>query len=344
MLPQVPLKPEDRPRYTKDQLNAYFHMINLPPTHLKSPILSNPSLATSTQHALPLLKALVLHHLTTVPFENLSLHYSPRKTLSLDMHDLYAKIVGRNGHRGGYCMENNGLFGTVLRSLGFRVRNCAARVSRMMSPSEHVRAQQGQTYDGWNHMLNLVLLDGEWWVVDVGMGNMGPCAVYKLQDGVELESIAPRRIRLQKRAIAESYSAEEEGGGAVPKLWCFDVCYKPEVAEGEERAWIPTYAFTEAEFLPQDFEMMNYFTSTNKACLFTYVLIITKMLADEAGEKIVGDITMLNDTVRRNFGSDRKVLRECKTEKERVDALRDFFGVELTEEDSESITPELKIQ
>ena len=243
-------------------------------------------------------------------------------------------------------MENNGFFGTVLRSLGYEVRNCAGRVSRMMSPLQHIREEQGETYDGWNHMLNLVVFDGDWFVVDVGMGAMGPNVVYPLQDGWEQVSIAPRRIRLQKRPIAESYA---NGTGVKrPELWCYDVCYKPEEAEPK---WLPTYCFTETEFLPQDYEMMSWFTSTNRKCFFTYTLVCTKMVLDEnenvkEGElpDIVGDVSMINDGVRRNVGKERQVLRECKTEQDRIDALREIFGVELTEEEIQGVTPELKLQ
>jgi arylamine N-acetyltransferase len=89
------------------------------------------------------------------------------------MDDLYTKFAERGIEygRGGRCMENNGFFGTVLRSLGFDVRNCAGRVSRAQVPG--AAKDQLNTYDNWNHMLNLVRLDREWYVVDVGMGAMG---------------------------------------------------------------------------------------------------------------------------------------------------------------------------
>lgn len=340
-LAQVPIDPKDRPRYSKEQLEIYFDRIKLPSKHRSSPVLSDPSLARTQAHGLPLIHALTRYHAAHVPFENLELHYSAHKTISLNMDELFEKFAARGLRygRGGRCMENNGFFGTVLRSLGYDVRNCAGRVSRMMSPRAHVRQEQGLTYDGWNHMLNLVRLGGEWYVVDVGMGAMGPNLPYPLRDGVELESIAPRRIRLQKRAIAESCALS---GDEAPKLWCFDVCYKPNEPDGMK--WVPTYCFTETEFLPQDYEMMSWFTSTNKKCFFTYSVVVTKMLLDDAEEKIVGDVTLFNDGVRKNVGKEREVLRELKTEEERVKALKEIFGVELTEEERGGMNGELKLQ
>ncbi len=236
--------------------------------------------------------------------------------------------------------ENNGFFGTVLRSLGFEVRNCAGRVSRAMSPLKHVREEQGHTYDGWNHMLNLVQLDGEWWVVDVGMGSMGPQVPYPLVDGHEQVSVSPREIRLQLRPIAESY-ATASNDSEPPKLWCYDVCLKPE-AEGGKK-WTPHYCFTETEFLPQDYEMMSWYTSTNKKSFFTYSVVCMKMLLDNDQEKIVGNITLFNNSVTKNIGAEREVLRYLKTEQERIDALRDYLGVELTEEEKTGIAPDFRL-
>lgn len=69
--------------------------------------------------------------MATVPFENLALHYSPHHSITLDPDFLFDKIVERK--RGGYCMENNCFFGTVLRTLGFTVVSIGARVSNTIN-------------------------------------------------------------------------------------------------------------------------------------------------------------------------------------------------------------------
>jgi arylamine N-acetyltransferase len=232
-------------------------------------------------------------------------------------------------------MENNTFFGTVLRSLGYEVRNCAGRVSRAMSPYPEVRRTQAATYDGWNHMFNLVRLDQEWYVVDVGMGAMGPNLPYPLRDGFETISVAPRKIRLQLRSITESY------GKNPNKLWCYDVCHDP--VGGAENKWTPVYCFTDTEFLPQDYEMMSWYTSTHKTSLFVRYLLCTRMIMDEEGEKIVGSVTMMGGDVKESIGSERRVVKDCKTEVERVSALREVFGIELTEEEREGISVDFRL-
>lgn len=72
----------------------------------------------------PVLKALQFCHVTTVPFENLDVHFG--QELSTDAQDAYQKIVV--DRRGGWCYEQNGLFGWALQQVGFDVTRIAAAV------------------------------------------------------------------------------------------------------------------------------------------------------------------------------------------------------------------------
>ncbi|KAL9038805.1 MAG: hypothetical protein Q9180_002911, partial [Flavoplaca navasiana] len=97
-----------RPTYPTAKLQQYLRTLSLP--------------STFPHHGFALdyneLRTLQQHHLSTYPFENLSLHYSTTHTVSLDTDALFEKFVEKGCGRGGYCMENNGFFGTVLRSMG----------------------------------------------------------------------------------------------------------------------------------------------------------------------------------------------------------------------------------
>lgn len=102
------------------------------------------------------LRNLHRQHLFTVPFENLDI---PLGTpISLDLSGLYEKIVSHR--RGGFCYELNGLFGDLLKALGFRVQMLSARV-------RHEAGGFGPEFD---HMLLKVELDDPW-LVDVGFGD-----------------------------------------------------------------------------------------------------------------------------------------------------------------------------
>ncbi|MBU2670768.1 arylamine N-acetyltransferase [Actinoplanes bogorensis] len=95
-------------------------------------------------------------HLSTVPFENLSIHLG--EPISLEPDALFDKVVRRR--RGGFCYELNGLFALLLEELGYGVERVGARVhgERLGPPFDHL-ALLVTTPGG----------DGPW-LADVGFG------------------------------------------------------------------------------------------------------------------------------------------------------------------------------
>jgi N-hydroxyarylamine O-acetyltransferase len=102
------------------------------------------------------LRRLHLAHLRAVPFENLSIHWHEPIVLTDDA--LFEKIVQRR--RGGFCYELNGLFGALLRALGFDVTMLSAGVAN----------RKGEFGPDFDHMLLLVRLQ-ERYLADVGFGD-----------------------------------------------------------------------------------------------------------------------------------------------------------------------------
>lgn len=104
------------------------------------------------------LALLQLSHICSVPFENIDVQLGHR--LSTDVAEAYEKIVVRK--RGGWCYEQNGLFGWALQELGFHVMRMAAGV---------MRDERGPEVDG-NHLCLLVKFaeTGQEYLVDVGFG------------------------------------------------------------------------------------------------------------------------------------------------------------------------------
>ena len=72
------------------------------------------------------LATLLRSHVLSVPFENLDVQLGVPVTN--DVEAAFDKIVGRG--RGGWCYEQNGLFGWVLSEIGFDVTRVAAAVRR----------------------------------------------------------------------------------------------------------------------------------------------------------------------------------------------------------------------
>lgn len=95
-------------------------------------------------------------HLRAIPYESLDVLLGAAPSLAPE--HAYRKIVA-NG-RGGWCYEMNGLFGAMLRIIGFQVTEMAGAVTR---------GERGALSHG-NHLLLRVDLDRPY-IADVGFGD-----------------------------------------------------------------------------------------------------------------------------------------------------------------------------
>lgn len=68
-------------------------------------------------------------HVLAVPFENLDVQMG--RAVSTEIDSAFEKIVLRN--RGGWCYEQNGVFGWALAEIGFEVTRIAASVMRQQT-------------------------------------------------------------------------------------------------------------------------------------------------------------------------------------------------------------------
>jgi arylamine N-acetyltransferase len=114
---------QERPTHSREQVTKYFERLRLPEEQRVYDVA-----ALEPEAALKFLALLQKLHLVAIPFENLTLHYSAHRQISLHPDELFKKVIADNNGRGGYCMENNGLFGTLLRSIGYVLFSAGARV------------------------------------------------------------------------------------------------------------------------------------------------------------------------------------------------------------------------
>lgn len=106
------------------------------------------------------LGALLRDHVLTIPFEALDVQLG--RPLTTDVDAAWEKIVVRG--RGGWCYEQNGVFGRVLEEIGFGVTRIAGAV---------MRAERGPESEA-NHLALLVETEdrpGRRYLADVGFGS-----------------------------------------------------------------------------------------------------------------------------------------------------------------------------
>uniref|UniRef100_A0A3P8SSB0 arylamine N-acetyltransferase n=1 Tax=Amphiprion percula TaxID=161767 RepID=A0A3P8SSB0_AMPPE len=96
-------------------------------------------------------------HILSIPFENLSIHCGER--IITDLEVIFNKVV--RSSRGGWCLENNFLFGWVLREMGYDTTTLSSRVFNS------ILNDFGPLH---SHLINKVIIDGKPYITDVSFG------------------------------------------------------------------------------------------------------------------------------------------------------------------------------
>ncbi|KIW66209.1 hypothetical protein PV04_08409 [Phialophora macrospora] len=306
-----------RPTYTREQLATYVSKHIAPSASysletLEAEIQADPLAALGT---------LQLRQMAFNPWGNLALHYSWHRTITLDADALYHKIVERG--LGGYCMENNAFFSTILRSLGYQLYVTGARVSHALDGQEN-----DPGFAGWQHEVIIVIINGQKYLVDVGFGSTSPLHPIPLdQTSTKVYNSVPgAEIRLVYRPIASNTDQSQY-------LWVLESRNK------SHPQWQGCYCFDTLEWLPSDFEIINYRTSQDPASWFTHRLVLVRILVDEDTKtKATGTVILGGEKIERRLGDAKKeVVMDAKSEEERVEGLKTWFGIVLNPDEVRGI-------
>ncbi|KAI1407941.1 arylamine N-acetyltransferase 3 [Hypoxylon sp. FL1857] len=316
----------DRPRYNHEQLEQFFDRVALSESEQ---IYSVKELTSSKK--LEYLGLLLKHTLVRIPFENLTLHYSWHRTINVRPQHLYNKIVRQPSHRGGYCMENNSLFHTVLLSLGYDVFLAGARVYE----------KETDRYGGFSHCVNLVIIDDVRYLVDVGFGANGPTVPLRLR-----HDFPQRHIKTGSALIRTVHMPIPQAVDQTQRLWILQ-----QRLPGTE--WTPLYCFVDFEFLLEDIRGMNLSPWKSPSSWFTQKVVLSRFTTDlerddvegpgVASEKVIsegkidGALILFQDTLKWRRNEETKLEIKLRDEKHRIEVFRKYFGIELDDEDKEAI-------
>ena len=213
------------------------------------------------------LRRLHIAHLAAFPFDNLQIQR--HGIVRVDVASIEEKFLG--GTTGGYCFEQNTLFGSVLRELGFDVSTLLGRVG---SPERR----------SLNHMILLVRVAGERWLADVGFGGEGPLEPLQLREGLRQDQ---NGIVYTLGRGEHYWSLSMEAGGVAHDL----------------------YEFSEAPHTVGDVEMANFYTSSHPESIFRKTLTIQRTTAEERLILRPTIITSYRNGVRTDTTIDPSQLR-----------------------------------
>lgn len=221
-------------------------------------------------------------HPEAIAFENLDPLLERPVALAPDA--LEAKLV--HGGRGGYCFEQNLLFMHALRALGFTVSGLAARV---------VWNQPEDTLTPRGHMLLRVTLGDTVYIADVGFGGLTLTAPLVLEAGRDQET--PHETMRLERAGTH---------------------WRLRALIGTE--WRSLYTFQLEEHFQVDYEVSNYYLSSNPTSHFRHSLIAARSTPE-------GRHALLNNRLSFHDGKGGGERRDLQSAREIRTVLTDTFGI-----------------
>lgn len=234
-----------------------------------------------TDLSLETLKAIHHAQLYSIPFENFDIQLG--RTINLEPEHLFDKLVNHN--RGGYCFELNGLFLMALKTLGFDARPLLARVHVSGTPS------------GRGHQLELITIDGEQWLADVGFGSNTP------RQPLPLKLNQPTTFDNQEVQLTE---AGDYGTMLQAKV---------------KNEWTNLYSFDLSPVFQVDIEYGNHYTSTSPKAFFTFSRVGAFPIKG-------GAITLYNYTLKKTIDGQEEII-DLEDNESYLDALKSNFGIEL---------------
>jgi arylamine N-acetyltransferase len=177
---------------------------------------------------------------------------------------------------------------------------------------------------------------GARWVSDVAFGGDGPTEPIELKDGASITNLGTQTARL----VRGFTSFQTETDDPDRRLWIYE-------CRNADGPWNAFYCFSDkVEWCVADFAVCNWFTGCSPDSFQTTTVIVVKFLRREGGgeedendseNEIYGKRMLVNGIVKENLGGKTRLVQECRTEEERVKALKEWFGIEITEEEQRAI-------
>jgi arylamine N-acetyltransferase len=223
-------------------------------------------------------------------------------------------------------------------------------------------------------MVNFVMIEGKMYMVDVGFGAPGPILPLPLEERVEHSNIYPASARLVRGHIGPLVRRSDS-----QHLWIYQHRMKhanhvPSSSNPSEDTnhdgWRDTYAFSDLEFIPADFESLTVASAFRRNSFFNYTIAAARMImahevplisanfsgnshvraalersagrsvpqTDTHGDDgIVGVMALTTTECKCTINGYKITLKTFEHEEDRLEALRTYFGIEFSESEKAGV-------
>ena len=292
------------------------------------------------------LSTLQIHFLLSFPFEALAMNYEPSGRMSSHLADIFTRFVERR-LGGGYCLQVNPLYREVLSFLGYRWIGVLGRVYSPISGE----------WSGLTHTASLVYLDSHvepghkgYYLSDVGFGS-SPHRPILLHHGREEYGRGSEKFRLVSRTLQPRSTLEETDEAVVPEVQTVansqDVWILQQ-SKSAEAAWQDCYSFSTLQCFEPDYHASNKATSHPTAVPFATMILVVRYVLEPSllpcsqsmierdgldprlyvyHPSVVEQRMIVADKLIVRLGDEEKANRKIESEEERVELLKNQFGL-----------------
>lgn len=176
-------------------------------------------------------------------------------------------------------------------------------------------------------MAILVLIDGVRFLVDVGCGVQSPVMPLPLRSGTTATGLAGQTLKVEHKKLAPTAMGQP--------VWIYSMRF--DGGEEVEAPWKEMYAFADADFLPSDFDVLNYYTL--HASPFTRMVVVQSFVFDGAdgSGSASKTVSLVNDRLTQNVRGEDELVATLTSERERVEAFEKYFGIKLSQDEVDAM-------
>ncbi|KAI7908663.1 hypothetical protein M0657_012190 [Pyricularia oryzae] len=195
----------------------------------------------------------------------------------------------------------------------------------IVSPSRLFEKIVSHRRGGWcfetNQLLNTVLLSLGFDAILAGSRGTGTEAI----EPSGLPHVGPRaEIRVVKQAIAQQVDQTR-------RLWVY------QLRSGPDKEWQQMCCFnSDFEFLPEDIEILNTH-GMSRTCFTSRELLLQRFTTSNEPLAASGRTNVKDNRLKWRREGDLKLSLEFRTEADRIEAIRLYFGIILDKEETEGI-------